>query len=140
MNNQEDKKYTVLVVEDDFDLLWMIKKILSLQGYSILTAVTGEQAIDVFSRHWAEIKTVILDLSLPDQDGETLLAEIYKVLPEIPVVITTGSEDRQQQQRLEKAGIREYLIKPFDLLRLISVVADCTGGGPKERLHLDERH
>ncbi|RMG62034.1 MAG: response regulator [Calditrichaeota bacterium] len=112
----------ILIIEDDFDLVWMIRKLLDVKGYEVLTAVTAEQGIDQFSRHIFDIQLVLLDLTLPDMEGETVLQEIFKVRPEIPVIITTGSEDRSQQRRLEASGIYAYLVKPFDLTRLVELI------------------
>ncbi len=88
-----DKK--ILIVEDDFDLLWMIKKTLTLHHYSVLTAVTGQEAIEIFSRHIFDVGAVIIDLTLPDVPGEEMVKEIFKVVPRMPIIITTGSEDAQ---------------------------------------------
>lgn len=125
MEKQNSKDKKILIIEDDFDLLWMLKKLLSSQGYLILTAVTAAQGIEVFSRNLFNIAAIIVDLSLPDQDGEVVVNEIFKVLPELPIIITTGSEDKAQLNRLEKSGIKTILVKPFDLNRLSKLVAEC---------------
>lgn len=117
-----DEKY-ILVIEDDFDLLWLIKRILSMNGFHVLTAVTGEEAINNFSRNLFNIQAIILDLSLPDKNGKSICREFMKVAPEIPIVITTGFEDRTQKKELEEMGVRGYLIKPFDIMHLVQFVS-----------------
>ncbi len=112
----------VLLIEDDFDLLWMINKLLSLHNYEVLTAVTGTQGLDLFSRHAQQICAVVLDLTLPDMDGEQLLKELKKPFPDLPVIITSGLEDLGQKKRLSKIGASAYLTKPFDLNRLVEVL------------------
>jgi len=124
MKNQSTKHKKILIIEDDFDLLWMLKKLLTTQGYPILTAVTGHQGIEVFSRNIFDIGVVVMDLSLPDQDGEAIVQEIFKVMPDTPIIITTGSEDKSQLNRLEQAGIKKILVKPFDLQRLSDLVSE----------------
>ena len=124
MKKQSSKGKKILIIEDDFDLLWMLKKLLTTQGYPILTAVTGAQGIEVFSRNIFDIGVVVMDLSLPDEDGEVIVQEIFKVVPDIPIIITTGSEDKTQLNRLETAGIKKILVKPFDLQRLSDVVSE----------------
>ena len=118
-----EEKY-ILIVEDDFDLLWLIKKILLLNGFQVLTAVTAEQAVDEFSRNLFKIKGVILDLSLPDGDGSYLCSDFIEVSPEIPIVITTGLEDREQRKKLEHLGIAGYLVKPFDIMNLVKLLSE----------------
>lgn len=117
-----NNKY-ILIVEDDFDLLWLIKKILMMNGFQVLTAVTGEEALEQFSRNYFEIQAVILDLSLPDYNGKYLFQEFRKVSREIPVIITTGLEDTEQKKELELLGINGYLIKPFDIMRLVQLLS-----------------
>lgn len=124
MEKQSTKDKKILIVEDDFDLLWMLKKLLTTLGYPILTAVTGAQGIEVFSRNIFDIGVIVMDLSLPDQDGEIIVQEIFKVMPDIPIIITTGSEDKTQLNRLERSGIKKILVKPFDLQQLSEVVSE----------------
>ena len=123
MKKQSPKDKKILIIEDDYDLLWMLKKLLTTQGFAILTAVTGAQGIEVFSRNIHSIGVIVMDLALPDQDGEAIVQEIFKVIPDIPIIITTGSEDKTQPNRLEQSGIKKILVKPFDLQQLSDVVS-----------------
>jgi len=108
MKNQSIREKLILIVEDDFDLLWMIQKLLTLSGFQCLTA--------------EEIGAVVLDLSLPDQSGELLAKEFLELSPDLPIIVTTGFEDREQRRILEKMGIFAYLIKPFDLTQLVDTL------------------
>ncbi len=123
MLNQEIKEHKILIVEDDFDTLWMTNKMLEMHGYHVLTAVTAKQGIEIFSQNTNELKAVIIDLTLPDADGELVVSEIIKEFPKMPIIITTGLEDREQKKRLMNRGIKDYLVKPFDLHFLIDVLA-----------------
>ncbi|MFZ0389000.1 MAG: response regulator, partial [Calditrichia bacterium] len=113
-----------LVVEDDFDLRYLIKKILVLNGFQVLTAGSAEKALSEFSRHIFDIHAVILDLSLPDRDGAYIAKELLKVDPEIPIIVTTGFEDQQRRSEIKEIGIRHYLIKPFDIMQLIRIISE----------------
>ncbi|RMF60267.1 MAG: response regulator [Calditrichaeota bacterium] len=120
-NNSKDSKI-VLVIEDDFDLLWLISKLLHFHGYKVLTAVTASQGLDFFSRNAFKLNAVILDLTLPDASGEELAEEILKVFPEMPIIITTGEDDIAQKNALLNKGVKAYLVKPFDLNSLITIL------------------
>lgn len=113
----------ILIVEDDFDLLWLIKKILTVNGFEVLTAVTAEQAILQYSRNIFSIHAVILDLSLPDETGQYVCEEFMKVVPDIPIIVTTGYEDRAQRRKFEEMGVMGYLIKPFDIMNLVELLS-----------------
>lgn len=124
MNNYNMIKHKyILVVEDDFDLLWLIQKILRMNGFDVLTAVTSDQAITTFSRNIWDIQAVILDLSLPGRGGKYLCKEFMKAAPQVPIIITTGFEDRAQRNELERLGVKGYLIKPFDIMNLVEYLA-----------------
>ncbi len=124
MENQGVDKNKVLIIEDDFDLVWMINKLLEIQGYEVLTAVTASQGIDFFCRYAFQIKAVVLDLTLPDARGEDIVFEIFKVFPEMPVIITTGFEDRKQKTKLLHRGVAAYLVKPYDLSKLVRILTE----------------
>ena len=112
----------VLVIEDDYDLLYMIKKLLEVNGFKVLTAITGKEGRRKFRKYSSRIRSVILDLSLPDQDGKHICQEFRKKYPKLSIIITSGSEDQQQKSELEKIGINGYLRKPFDLNDLLKTL------------------
>jgi len=113
----------ILVIEDDYDLLFMIKKLLEIKGYTVLTAITGSEGKKKFRKYSKLIRSVILDLSLPDQDGKQICRELRKKHPLLPIIITTGSEDLAQKSELDLIGIKAYLRKPFDLNELLQFVS-----------------
>src|SRR4030042_2178955 len=115
----------ILVIEDDYDLLFMIKKLLEIKGFTVLTAITGSEGKKKFRKYAKQIRSVILDLSLPDQDGKQICKELRKKYPLLPIIITTGSEDLSQKSELDQIGINAYLRKPFDLNELLKFVSSC---------------
>ena len=122
MKKQTVEEKKILIIEDDFDLLWMLKKLLSVEGFNILTAETGTQGLDELSKNSSDVFVLLLDLSLPDKDGEELVKDIHEISPGIPIIITTGSEDRNQFKRLKDLGIQNIMVKPFDLNELVEVI------------------
>ncbi len=120
------EKKNILIVEDDHDLLWLLNKILNMNGFNILQAVNAEEADQVFTQNLDTLDAIILDLSLPDEHGKVVCKKILDRLPEIPVIITTGYEESTQQAELEKMGVSAYLIKPFDIMKLVKIVSDLT--------------
>ena len=113
----------ILVIEDDYDLLFMIKKLLEINGYKVLTAISGKEGKQKFRQYSRQLRSVILDLSLPDQDGKRICQEFRRKKPKLSIIITTGSEDRRQQSELEAIGIDAFLRKPFDLQELLHFVS-----------------
>jgi len=123
--NQMQNNGHILVIEDDYDLLYMIKKLLEIKGFKVLTAITGKEGRKKFRRYSKQISSVVLDLSLPDLDGKQICREFRKKFPLLPIIITTGSEEISQKTELEQIGINAYLRKPFDLNELLKFVSNC---------------
>jgi DNA-binding response OmpR family regulator len=116
-----DNKH-ILVIEDDYDLLLMLKKLFEINGFKVLTALTAKEGKKKFRKSVKKLNAIILDLSLPDQDGKFICKYIRKKSRQIPIIITTGSEDLMLKIELEKIGVDGFFIKPFDIAALLNSV------------------
>jgi len=113
-----DRK-TVLVVDDEPDILGLIRHQLESQGYRVITAGLGEEALAKANAEHPDLIT--LDILLPDRDGFDVLCEL-KANPstaDIPVLILSIVQDEESGLRL---GAMDYLTKPIDEQRLIASV------------------
>jgi len=106
---------TILLVEDERDMLRVLEKFLSARGYKILAAYDGEKAIEVFCRHKTEIDAVFLDVGLPKTHGFDVLTKIKNENPGVRVVVTSGYLDQPIQRKMYDAGIRDFVAKPYQL-------------------------
>jgi two-component system KDP operon response regulator KdpE len=113
---------TVLLVEDDRELRTTLRDALAVEGYHVQAsasladaralmahAVAGEGALDL----------VVLDLGLPDGDGETLLNQLRRERA-TPVIVISARHGDEQKVRLLDAGADDYLVKPFSLAELLA--------------------
>lgn len=116
-----DNKH-ILVIEDDYDLLLMLKRLFEINGFNVLTALTAKEGKKKFRKSVKKLNAIILDLSLPDQDGKFICKYIRKKSRRIPIIITTGSEDLVLKIELEKIGVDGFFIKPFDITALLNSV------------------
>ncbi len=112
----------ILVIEDDYDLLFLIRKLLEARGFHVITALNGKEGKKKYRKYSSEIQSVVLDLTLPDLDGRKICRYLRKSSPDLPIIITTGSEDLEQKQDLDKIGIQAFLKKPFDLNELVDCI------------------
>jgi two-component system cell cycle sensor histidine kinase/response regulator CckA len=113
---------TVLVVEDDAMVRDLVRKVLVEQGYRVLAAGDGAEALEVFAAHQDEIRLVVTDVVMPDIDGIAMSAQMTARKPELRVVAVSGYPMIREKERLREAGIREWVEKPFqakDLLRVV---------------------
>jgi PAS domain S-box-containing protein len=81
---------TILLVEDDPEVRNAAGRLVRGMGFSVVEARDGLEALDRFQEHRAEIRLIILDLTMPRMDGREFLAELRKCAPDLPVVVTSG--------------------------------------------------
>ncbi len=111
------RKTSVLVIDDDVRILRMIKRILELEGYRVLTVINGEDALNVFDEETPDL--VLLDIIMPGMDGYTACQRIRE-FSQIPIImVTVKGKDDDKTQGLD-AGADDYIAKPFSAKELIA--------------------
>ena len=104
---------TVLLVDDDKIVLEITKTMLSNQGFTVLRAMDGVEALEVFRQHKDEIRFVLSDVTMPRMNGwETLLA-LRKITPGIPVILTSGYSEEQVMEGAPSERPQAFLGKPY---------------------------
>ena len=112
---------TILVVDDDEDILDLIERHLSNRGYEVLTAYDGEQAISLLDKLMFDL--VITDLKMPKLDGMEVLKKAKEKDPNIEVVILTGHGTMDSVvEALRDGGAFDYLQKPLHNIKQLSFV------------------
>ncbi len=104
---------TVLVVEDSSVAREVVMKILQREGYEVVGASNGVEAMDFLHSDADRPDLVLLDVMMPEKDGITLLQELrtepeYK---ELPVILLTALSDEGRMKKARELGVREYLVK-----------------------------
>lgn len=120
MRNQDHG--TILVVEDEPELRFILAAHLRAAGFEVIDAREGKQAVDLCIRHHPDL--VIMDIGLPGMDGLTATRKI-KAQPEtadIPIIILTARTSSDDVVAGLSAGAQEYLAKPFDVAELLARV------------------
>ena len=111
--------YNILVVDDDKEIVGAIEIYLKNEGYNILKAYNGEEALNVINKN--EVHLIILDIMMPKKDGLETLEELRKT-KNIPVILLSAkSEDYDKIGGLNQ-GADDYITKPFNPLELIARV------------------
>jgi two-component system, cell cycle sensor histidine kinase and response regulator CckA len=104
---------TFLIVEDEQLMLRLMEKILRNQGYQVLTAADGEEAIRLYRNHKQEIDVVLLDMGLPKMTGWDVLLEMKDENPDVRIVIASGYLEPEAKSKMYGAGIRHFVNKPY---------------------------
>ncbi|MGB5985511.1 MAG: response regulator transcription factor [Desulfobacterales bacterium] len=106
---------SILVVDDDPDILTIIRDNLKLDGYGVLTASNGRLALEQFQRNPVDL--VVLDLMLPDMDGIQVCRAIRQH-SHVPIIMLTAKDGVSDKVLGLESGADDYLVKPFDYLEL----------------------
>ena len=118
---------TILVVDDEATVRSISRDLLTGQGYVVLTATSGEEALKVYSENRDRIELVILDLGMPGMGGLKCLEKLMEMDPSAKVIIASGYNDPNQIRRVEEMGASGFLGKPFRLHGLLAKVAEVMG-------------
>lgn len=112
----------VLIIEDEFDTAVSVKDALAIKNVEAEIAKDGETGLNLFRENNYDL--ILLDLKLPDMDGENVLSEIRKLDPFIDVVIYTNFSDFADIKKLTNIGIDGYINKgpEADLKELINYI------------------
>ncbi|MEW6679963.1 MAG: response regulator [bacterium] len=112
----------ILIIEDDEDMIHILKSILELEGYEIIYASDGEEGLLKAEEHNPTL--IILDLILPKIDGNEVCRRIKKdaVLSKTPVIMLTAKTTTRDELEGIMDGADDYITKPFNPLDLIETI------------------
>jgi DNA-binding NtrC family response regulator len=116
--NRDDKS-TILVVDDEHGVRQSFNMVLK-DEYNVLLAGTGEEMIEVFTKNSVDL--ILLDILLPDCSGLDLLANLMETDPNVEIIMVTAVNDVQAAVKAIKLGAYEYIIKPFLIDEVLTVI------------------
>ncbi|MFN3741586.1 MAG: response regulator transcription factor [Anaerolineales bacterium] len=111
--------HCILIVDDEPDYLDLLYANLRVDGYEVLTARNGEEALNMLIAH--PVHLVLLDVVLPDVDGITLCQRI-RTFSRLPVIMLTARASEEERVRGLDAGADDYISKPFSITELLARV------------------
>ncbi|MBW2406328.1 MAG: PAS domain S-box protein [Deltaproteobacteria bacterium] len=109
---------TILLVDDEDMIVDVSRKLLEKLGYTVLTAVSGREAIEMYQKHLKKIALVIVDMIMPGLDGGETYDELKKIDPNIKVLLASGYSIDGQAQDILYRGCNGFIQKPFNIKRL----------------------
>jgi DNA-binding NtrC family response regulator len=113
---------TILLVDDDIDLLHSVAEILRLRGYSVFECSNPGDALECCRRN-QDLTCVLTDIDMPGMDGISLLAEIRRIRPLVEPLLMTGNVDHWEFEPSEEV---HCLRKPFSYDELFEALDNCT--------------
>ncbi len=106
----------ILVVDDEHLIRWTLEQNLTKEGYEVLLAETGEEAVKKVGEEAPDL--ALLDIKLPGMDGYEVLEKVLKIDPDIIVIMITAYEDVEKVVKAMRLGAFDYITKPFDFSKV----------------------
>lgn len=119
---------TILIVDDNEDLLQTFAMILKRRGFCVETAGNGTSAVDKFKEH--DFDVTLMDIVMPEMNGVEAFKKIKEMQPGAPVILMTAYSDEELIQTAKEEGIRQIIHKPIRIDQLIEMIKEAASCQP----------
>ena len=113
---------TILLVEDEDQIRHVAKELLEIFGFTVIEAVNGKEALDLYQKYASEIVLVLTDMGMPIMDGYALFHTLKQLNPGLPIIISSGFGDVDVTSRIGHDEIAGLISKPYTLDELREVL------------------
>ena len=111
---------TVLVVDDESDLAWLLRYNLEHEGYRTFVAPNGQAAVELVMAHRPDL--MLLDLMMPIMDGWAVLEELDRIGSRPRVIVLSARTGTGERARAEQLKVEAFISKPFDMDELLELI------------------
>ena len=115
---------TVLLVDDEEIVIGVAKQMLEKLGFSVLTATSGKEALDILRNNKDKISLVVLDMIMPGMGAGDTYDELQVIDPAIKVLLSSGYGVDQQTSEVIKRGCKGFIQKPFNMQGLSEKIGE----------------
>ncbi len=126
---------TILIIDDDDQLRKSFDKLLKEEGYHSECAASGEAGLKIIEKEIPDL--VILDMRLPGMNGFETFQVIHEIEPKLPVIIMTAYSTTETAIKATKMGAFDYILKPFDIPDMLTVIKQALEAGRFMRSPVD---
>ncbi len=109
---------TILLVDDEDIIIKVDRKLLKQMGYKVLIAKNGATALKIFTARHHHIDLVLLDIVMPDMNGDKVFSKMKKVKPDVKVLVSSGYSIDWQARKMLEDGCNGFIQKPFKMKQL----------------------
>ena len=120
---------TILIVDDEQEVLSAVKELLEELGYRTLTAKSGRKAIELYKKHSKDIKLVILDMIMPEMNGKETLIKLMEIDKNVCVLLSSGYNIDGEAAHILEMGCKGFIQKPFRAEELSLKIRDVLESG-----------
>jgi CheY-like chemotaxis protein len=118
----------VLIADDEASVRAVARAILERAGFSVVTAVDGREALELYARHGSEIRLVVLDMTMPLLDGEACFLALRELDPQAKIVMTSGYSEQEVVAHFVGKGLAGFVQKPYKADVLLGKIRDILHG------------
>jgi len=118
---------TILIVDDEIQIVSMLKRLLTDYGYRVLYAHSGADGVRIFEENKKEIGLVLLDIMMPGMGGDRVLEKIIRISPKTKVLLASGFSEQERYQGLMEMGAAGFIGKPFNVRSLLGKIRSILG-------------
>jgi CheY-like chemotaxis protein len=122
IKNSAGRRELILLIEDELEVAELAAEMLADEGYKVILANDGFEALRIYQRLGKQIGLVILDFFLPVMDGDAVFDELRGLNPDINVVLSSGFAEQQKISAMLAQGLRGFIPKPYTRDKLLSQV------------------
>jgi CheY-like chemotaxis protein len=112
----------LLLVDDEASIRELLTMVLESSGYRCLPALSGLQALALFRDRHLEIEAIVTDVNMADLDGYSLVRAVREIVPEIKIVLSSGSLGEAEHRIAADLRVAAFLPKPYTVPQLISCI------------------
>jgi two-component system, cell cycle sensor histidine kinase and response regulator CckA len=122
----------ILIVDDEPNVCLLAQMILCEQGYKVITAYDGTQALEVFDKIGRHVGLVILDFIIPGRDGEAIFYQLKQRDPNVAVLLSSGYAEHPRLTPMVANGLAGFIPKPYSRQRLLDQVRSTLDQRPRQ--------
>ncbi|HCE66636.1 MAG TPA: histidine kinase [Geobacter sp.] len=115
-----DTSYNILIVDDEEMIRMVMRTIFEELGFTVVEAVNGLEALEVFDRKRPDI--VFTDLQMPEMDGFSLISRLQQKSPDIPIIVISGTGNIQSAVEAIRLGAWDYITKPIESVESLHII------------------
>jgi len=117
--NPDGPRELIMIVDDEDFVTLLAQRVLTDEGYRVVTARDGFQALDIYKKLQNQIELVILDFTMPIMDGAEVFSELRMINPQVPVVLSSGFTEQDKLKWMLAKGLRGFIPKPYTQQKLL---------------------
>jgi len=128
ISNPEGARELIMIVDDDPLVTLLVERVLTTEGYRIITAADGPKAIDIYKEMQDVVDLVITDYKMPGMDGYELFNELRALNPRMAAAVTSGFMEEEMINEMMSNGLRGFIPKPLTQVKLLQKVRAILDG------------